>query len=71
MRCSAASRLFSHWRLYAPGRSCNSRAGSITGVCPVRAARSAACRRASFSSAHSTATGRPASASTAAVTMAR
>ena len=71
MRCSAASRLFSHWRLYAPGRSCNSRAGSITGVCPVRAARSAACRRASFSSAHSTNTGRPASASTAAVTMAR
>ena len=71
-RYSAHSRRYSHWRLYAAaGRSCSSRAGSITGSRPVRARRSAVCRAHSCSSAHSISSGRPVCSAAAAATEAR
>ena len=72
MRHSASSRSCSKlWEAETRSRSCHSRAKSVTHSSPVRAARSAAMRRASCSSAQRTARGRLVSCRSAAPSIAR
>ena len=72
MRHSASSRSCSKlWEAETRSRSCHSRAKSVTHSSPVRAARSAAIRRASCSSAQRTARGRFVSCRSAAPSIAR